>query len=472
MEFLRSNTAVIKAVGPFFDKTDGVTLETALTITNERITLIAETDAGSAPTIILDNITGATSGTANDLNYITGQDNGMMQIEFAAADVNRVGGMKLTITDAANHVPVFHHYFVLPQAIFDWLTGVIVPLPANVTQWLGTAAATPTVAGVPEVDVTHLVGVAQSATDLKDFADDGYDPSTNKVQGVVLTDTVTTYTGNTPQTGDSFARLGAPAGASVSADIAAIEAQTDDIGVAGAGLTNIPAGAGSVTQMLVDTTITGLIGQQLFSLTAGSTDDNAYNGCLVIIEDASNADQKCVAVGLAYAGTGKLLSLQNDPGIFTIADGDRIIIFADRAVHPTTDNATLDIDPTGTVGIDWGNIENKTTANVLSGTTIGVVTLLNGLAANVISAASIAAAALSKIADGVLRRKQANVEASSDGDAIADAGSLYGMVQQVRQSNTVDNAGFLTVYETDGTTELEQLPLDTDAAADPIVGVG
>ena len=39
------------------------------------------------------------------------------------------------------------------------------------------------------------------------------------------------------QTGDSFARLGAPAGASVSADIAAIEAQTDDIGVAGAGLT-------------------------------------------------------------------------------------------------------------------------------------------------------------------------------------------------------------------------------------------
>jgi len=37
----------------------------------------------------------------------------------------------------------------------------------------------------------------------------------------------------------SFARLGAPAGASVSADIAAIEGQTDDIGAAGAGLTAI-----------------------------------------------------------------------------------------------------------------------------------------------------------------------------------------------------------------------------------------
>ena len=39
------------------------------------------------------------------------------------------------------------------------------------------------------------------------------------------------------QTGDSFARLGAPAGASISADIAVIEGQTNDIGVAGAGLT-------------------------------------------------------------------------------------------------------------------------------------------------------------------------------------------------------------------------------------------
>lgn len=37
----------------------------------------------------------------------------------------------------------------------------------------------------------------------------------------------------------AFTRLGAPAGASVSADIAVIEGQTDDIGVAGAGLTAI-----------------------------------------------------------------------------------------------------------------------------------------------------------------------------------------------------------------------------------------
>src|SRR3990167_9091997 len=134
MQFLRSNTAVIITVGPFYDRTDGVTIETALTITNERITLTADTDAGSAPTNILDNITGATAATDNDLNYITGNDAGMMQLELSAANTNRLGRMLLSITDAANHVPVFHEFMVMPALVFDWLTGVIVPLPANVTQ--------------------------------------------------------------------------------------------------------------------------------------------------------------------------------------------------------------------------------------------------------------------------------------------------------------------------------------------------
>lgn len=104
---------------------------------------------------------------------------------------------------------------------------------------------------------------------------------TNTTVGVVtLTNTLTTYTGNTVQTGDSFARIGAtgsglttlatqasvntvddfldteiaaiittlgtPAGVSVSADIAAVKTQTAaievdtaEIGAAGAGLTNI-----------------------------------------------------------------------------------------------------------------------------------------------------------------------------------------------------------------------------------------
>jgi hypothetical protein len=51
--------------------------------------------------------------------------------------------------------------------------------------------------------------------------------------------TIATGTHN-PQSGDAFARLGAPAGVSIAADLVAIEAQTDDIGAAGVGLTAVP----------------------------------------------------------------------------------------------------------------------------------------------------------------------------------------------------------------------------------------
>ena len=42
-----------------------------------------------------------------------------------------------------------------------------------------------------DVNLTQIGGVAQSATDLKDFADAGYDPATDKVTGVKLCDRTT-----------------------------------------------------------------------------------------------------------------------------------------------------------------------------------------------------------------------------------------------------------------------------------------
>lgn len=68
---------------------------------------------------------------------------------------------------------------------------------------------------------------------------------------IQLCDTVTTLTGHTAQTGDNYARLGAPAGASIAADIAAVKTNTGNIetdtqdlqtqvGTAGDGLTGIP----------------------------------------------------------------------------------------------------------------------------------------------------------------------------------------------------------------------------------------
>lgn len=55
----------------------------------------------------------------------------------------------------------------------------------------GTVATVTSVTNRVTANVDQLDGGAQSLTDLKDFADAGYDPGTNKVQGVVLVDTTT-----------------------------------------------------------------------------------------------------------------------------------------------------------------------------------------------------------------------------------------------------------------------------------------
>lgn len=139
MRFLKTNTATIVTVGPFYDKTDGVVIESTLTIANERISATVDLNDGSAPTLVLDNVTGATSGTDNDLNYIANCDAGLMQLELAAADVNYLGRFFLTITDSANHVPVFHEFMIISAQMWDAMFGTG-NLNADVVNWKGGAA--------------------------------------------------------------------------------------------------------------------------------------------------------------------------------------------------------------------------------------------------------------------------------------------------------------------------------------------
>lgn len=133
----------------------------------------------------------------------------------------------------------------------------------DVDAWLGTAASTPTVAGVPNVNVKTwndlttvalplIPTVAGRTLDVSAGGEAGLDWANVGTQStavnlsattVNLTNTVTTYTGNTVQTGDNFARLGAPAGASVSADIAAVKVDTAAVKVKTDFLPSVTAGA-------------------------------------------------------------------------------------------------------------------------------------------------------------------------------------------------------------------------------------
>ena len=77
---------------------------------------------------------------------------------------------------------------------------------------------------------------------------------------------------------------------------------------------------------------------------------------------------------------------------------------------------------------------------------------------------------MNAIADHVKRRSQANTEASSYGDGLTKS-SLYGLLQHAQESNAIDNPGQITIYKTDGSTELGRLNQSTDANAEPTTGV-
>ena len=76
---------------------------------------------------------------------------------------------------------------------------------------------------------------------------------------------------------------------------------------------------------------------------------------------------------------------------------------------------------------------------------------------------------LAKIADFVLRRTTANVEGSSDGDAIS-LRSLYGMIAQAVH-NTDISGTTMTVRQSDDTTTLGTRTITTDADAEAITGI-
>ncbi len=209
--WLKQSTAATVKLGPFVDETDGVTAETGLTISQADIRLSKN---------------GGDIAQSNNAAGATHDELGYYDVPLDTTDTNTLGRLFVAVSEAGA-LPVWQEFMVVPANVWDSMFG----------------------SDKLEVDITQIGGDTQSATDLKDFADSGYDPGTNKVQGVVLVDTTTT---NTDMRGTDNALLAAnytaPDNASITAiledtgttlpaTLATIEGQTDDIGVAGAGLT-------------------------------------------------------------------------------------------------------------------------------------------------------------------------------------------------------------------------------------------
>jgi len=140
---LKQSTAVDVLIGPFMDEDDGKTTEEALTIEDEHVLL---------------SKLGQALAAKNDANDATHDDLGYYNCPLNATDTNTLGTLQLCC-HMAGALPVYHEYMVVTANVWDTLCGT----------------------DLFQTDLTQMGGVAQSATDLKDFADTGYDPATHKV---------------------------------------------------------------------------------------------------------------------------------------------------------------------------------------------------------------------------------------------------------------------------------------------------
>lgn len=256
---LRTNTATRITVGPFLDKTDGITPEVALTATNEHLTLVVDT--AGVPTLVLD-ANATASGGNNDMVHITNDDAGYYDLELTAAQLNYLGRAALSINYVTDHLPVFHEFNIITAAEFDrkYSTGATV---ADVKTVVDAILVDTAEIGAAGVGLTALA-TQTSVNTIDDFLDTevaailaAVDTEVGAIKAktdligatvalesggniaTILARIIGTLAAGThnPQGGDAYARLGAPVGASISADLQTIEGQTDDIGVAGAGLT-------------------------------------------------------------------------------------------------------------------------------------------------------------------------------------------------------------------------------------------
>ena len=277
---LKTNTAVIVVVGPFISITDGVTLMTALTITNEKITLTAETDEGSAPTLILDNITGATAATDNDLNYIANCDNAMMQIELSAANLNRLGRMRLTITDAVHHIPVWEDFEVVSAQYYDAKYGT----------------------GNFSADAKMLSGDATAADNAESFFDGTGYAGTNNVIPTVT---------------------------SAGLSAAAVDAVWDELC---AGHLIVGSFGQRLAPIRTGTAQSGAAGTVTLDTGANATDD-FYNNCLIVITAGTGVNQ-CRNI-TDYTGSSKIANVSRNwvtnpssDSVFVIIPSGSVILAA------------------------------------------------------------------------------------------------------------------------------------------------
>lgn len=454
MIYLRQSTASQEVlIGPFLDDTDGKTAETGLTIANTDIKVWKHGGTTEA------------SKTSGGATHIA---SGRYYAVLDATDTDTIGGLELNV-HVSGALPCKVRCCVLDEAVYDVLFGTTAPstyagadtsgtttllsrigsaititsgrVNADVTHLLGTAWLTPGTAGTPDVNVRLISGDSTAADNAESFFDGtGYAGTNNVIPLVTLTTTATTLTNLPAITAGWLTATGIAADAITAAKVAAdvgTEIANATLTALGTGtwLTAVPWNAAwdaEVQSECADAltaygaaTEAGLITLGSGIVSGGPINSNVLNALLI---DYGNQSLACgLAGGVGGDVAGKVLG--GGAGAIT---------------------------GTGAWALGPAGATLATPTNITAGTitTATNVTTVNGLAANVITAASIAtdagaeiATALLDLADGVETsvtvRKALRAMAAVLAGNVADAGTAAELFKAIGNSGTtrVTNAG-------------------------------
>jgi len=178
-------------------------------------------------------------------------------------------------------------------------------------------------AGNVMADVNMISANETAATNAQSFFDGtGYAGTNNTIP------TVTTLTGHTAQTGDTYALAnGATGFAAIDTVVDAILVDTAAQDTAGE-WTTLGAGIGgsSSSSILTTTVATGTDGYEFTVAATGVVENNAYAGCVVTVADADGDNVAELGVIRKWTASTKTIILQSGLS-FTPAAGDVVNIY-------------------------------------------------------------------------------------------------------------------------------------------------
>ena len=333
---------------------------------------------------------------------------------------------------------------------------------ADIERLQGSAIATPTTSGVLEVDLTHIAGAAVSATTAQ-LGVNVVNINNNLSSAQKLQQHYSACASGTSDSGSTTTMV----------DAARTEADTDYFkdmvilftsGTLTGQSRRITAFDPATDTVTFAPATTAAVSTQTYIIFQGGTADvAAWLGTAVATPTVAGVPEVDMTHidGLATAGNNATLNLKqlnvvNSAGTAIVAQGS-------GTGHGILAEALGSGDGISTASDTGNQISGNITGNLDGNVTgsVATVTTVNGLAANVITAASMAADAGTEIATAVLTTAMTEAY-STDGGTATLAQALYELL--ARDQESAVSGTTLTVKKRDGTTTAMTFTLDSSTA--------